>query len=440
MKKNGKLQLTVLLTFIAAVILFSFMYNAYVTKTVIDASYDDANILKGYNNEIIEKLIAADDISQWQSIVDSYPDLIIEIRNSSSRIVAETEEGTWTILDVKSQVPFQYNNEAYYIESSVYFLREHVADDRNLVTFLFIELSIGIAILSVFVFLIYILMLRPYRKFYRAIEQYDETGELKEIDIKGYAGLLYKRFFSLTKNLEKQQQHQRRIIASISHDIKTPLTSIMGYTERLKKDTISAEKRDRYLDTVYDKSIEIQQLVNEFDEYLSFNMSSSLRFEKYTVAEIEQSLKKDYADELENAGAIIVFDNRCSDACVMVDLSKFKRVCGNIFGNSLKHFNKKEKIIKVLFYCDKDKVYVEIHDNGRGVSEEMLEVIFEPLYTSDKGRKVAGLGLSICREIVSKHGGVIYARRSEYGGLAVCMEFEMADSFKTKNKKQIREV
>ncbi len=436
MKKNGRLQLTVFITLIAVVVLFSFVYNAYATKNIIDASYNDAAVLERYNLVIIEKLVNAESTQQWQEIVDSYDDLIIEIKNSENEIISSSEGDTWTILDVKSQVPFQYKDEAYSIESSVYFLREHVADDRNLVSFLFIELFLGITVLCIFIFIIYIMMLRPYRKIYRAIEEYDETGNLVPLEIKGYAGLLYKRFFSLTKNLEKQQQHQRRIIASISHDIKTPLTSIMGYTERLKKDTITAEKRDRYLNTVYDKSVEIQQLVNEFDEYLSFNMSSNLRFEKITAAEIEKSLIDDYADELENAGVSVTWENSCGDTSVFVDISRFKRVCGNIFGNSLKHFDKDEHLIKVVFYSDKDKVYVEIHDNGRGVPHEMHEVIFEPLYTSDKGRKVAGLGLSICREIISKHGGIIYAKESSLGGLAVCMEFERADAVKAaKNKK-----
>ena len=66
--------------------------------------------------------------------------------------------------------------------------------------------------------------------------------------------------------------------------------------------------------------------------------------------------------------------------------------------------------------------YINISDNGEGVSEDKLEIIFEPLYTSDEGRKVAGLGLANCREIVSAHGGNIYARASDFGGLEICIE------------------
>ena len=75
----------------------------------------------------------------------------------------------------------------------------------------------------------------------------------------------------------------------------------------------------------------------------------------------------------------------------------------------------------MLEYCD---VIFEISDSGEGVAEENLEVIFEPLYTSDQGRKVAGLGLAICREIIDGHGGKIYAGKSESGGLTICIELD----------------
>ena len=61
-------------------------------------------------------------------------------------------------------------------------------------------------------------------------------------------------------------------------------------------------------------------------------------------------------------------------------------------------------------------------DNGEGVDEDKMNLIFEPLYTSDEGRKVAGLGLAICKEIVDVHYGKIYAEKSDLGGLAVCVE------------------
>ena len=81
-----------------------------------------------------------------------------------------------------------------------------------------------------------------------------------------------------------------------------------------------------------------------------------------------------------------------------------------------------DKRIVIEINCDRENVYININDSGEGVEDEKLEIIFEPLYTSDEGRRVAGLGLAICREIVESHGGSIYAKHSSLGGLEVCIE------------------
>lgn len=423
MEWTNKTRSVTVFIFVCIVLIFTVSYNSYVTKIVIDGSYHDEEILEEYNNEIIKELTSASSTEEWPLIVASYSDVIIEIEDENNDIVTESLDKNWTFLDVKVQTPFEYKDYAYVIKSSVYFLREHVAEDRNLVSFLFIELLIGLSALATLIFAIYTRMLRPYSKLYKAIEEYDKTGNLRKNNINGYAGKVYDRFVSMTKNLEQHQNNQRRIIASISHDIKTPLTSIMGYTERLKKDSVPEERKKQYLDTVYGKSVEIQQLVNEFDEYLDFNLSNQMSFETVTTEKLARNISADYADDLENAGATLIVENRAKGAALQLDLLKFKRVCGNLFGNSLKHFSKEEHIIKVLITCDKKTVYIDIHDNGTGVEEEKLEVIFQPLYTSDKGRKVAGLGLAICREIIDRHGGKIYAKKSEdLGGLTVCIE------------------
>ena len=434
-KKANFLSVLILLGAIAA---FAFSYNSYITTIVADAAYNDREILHHYNNEIISKLVEEKSIGDWSEIVEQYEDVVIVIENSSNKVVTKSIGRTWSALDVKVQTPFKYKGEAYLIKSSVYFLRDYVTDIRIMVKFIFIEFLIGLSALCLLIFIIYLFMLRPYRGLYRAIEEYDKTGKLRRVSLRGYAGNVYNRFVSLTENLERQQKNQQRIIASISHDIKTPLTSIMGYTEQLKKDSITPERKKRYLDTVYEKSNEIQQLVDEFDEYLSFNMSGEMKKEKVSAAEIKKHIIYDYADELESLGVTFSVVNFAEDAEVLIDRQKFKRVLGNIFGNSIKHFNSENRRVVVELSCNKEMLFIEVSDSGEGVSEEKFDVIFEPLYTSDEGRKVAGLGLSICREIVDRHGGRIYAKKSKFGGLTVCIELDRTDK-KTSAQQKLKE-
>lgn len=410
---------------LGVIVAFAFSYNAYVTRTVADAAYNDRQILQEYNSEIILKLTRAEGVEEWSEIVEQYQDIVISIENDENRVIVMSEGRTWSALDVKVQTPFDYQGDAYVIKTSVYLLRDYLTDVRVLVRFVFIEFLIGLAALSLLFFAIYSVMLRPYRRVYRAIEEYDKTGKLKEIKITGYAGNVYKRFVSLTKNLEREQEKQRRIIASISHDIKTPLTSIMGYTEQLKKEGISKERQTRYLDTVYTKSEDISRLIGEFDDYLSLNNKREISTETVTLEGVKNSIVDDFAYELENNGiAFEIFLKGDDTAAVNLDKAKSRRVIGNIFSNSVKHFKDEKKQIQVTLDSDKEKVYITIDDSGEGVPEDKLELIFEPLYTSDEGRKVAGLGLAICREITELHGGRIYAEKSHLGGLRVCIELE----------------
>ncbi len=435
MKQIKKANFLLVLVLLGVVVAFAYSYNAYVTTIVADAAYNDRDILQKYNNEVISKLIEEDSVSTWSEIVEQYEDVVIVIENSSNKVVTKSIGRTWSTLDVKVQTPFEYKGEAYMIKSSVYLLRDYVTDVRVMVRFIFIEFLIGLSALCLLIFVIYLIMLRPYRGLYRAIEEYDKTGKLRRVSLRGYAGNVYNRFMSLTENLERQNKNQQRIIASISHDIKTPLTSIMGYAEQLKKDTIPEERRKRYLETVYGKSVEIQQLVDEFDEYLSFNMSQEMKKEEITAGEIRKILIYDYADELENQGVDFTVTNRGENATVNIDKQKFKRVLGNIFSNSLKHFKREKCIIVVDIVGDKDKLIITVSDSGEGVPQEKLDMIFEPLYTSDEGRKVAGLGLSICREIIDAHSGKIYAKPSDFGGLAVVIELERTDKKPTAQQK-----
>ena len=408
--------------FLGVIVAFAYSYNTSVTTAVTNSAYNDEESLKKYNNEIVEKLGQTKSTDEWSAIVEQYRDIVIVIEDSANEVVTRSKDRNWTALDVKVRTAFEYKNKAYMLISSVYLLRDYTADSKELVKFVFVEFLIGLSSLFLLIFIIYTMMLKPYRKFYQLIEEYERGKTLSKHHFRGYIGHVYDRFVSLTRNLEHQQQNQQRIIASISHDIKTPLTSILGYAERIKNGNISEEKKLRYLDTVYEKALEIQELVDEFDEYLSYNMTKQVHTEKIDTATLKESLEYEYGTELEMSGISFKIVNNAEKASIMIDRTKMRRVFGNIIGNSVKHMLTDDKRIEIDFNCDRENVYININDSGEGVEDEKLEIIFEPLYTSDEGRRVAGLGLAICREIVEAHGGNIYAKHSALGGLEVCIE------------------
>lgn len=402
-----------------------FMYYFHSVASMIQQyAEQDTTLLQNVNEDIVLRLQQTDSPKQWQKIIDDYDGMVVDIKDSEGNVIAHTKEKDWSIIGTKVQKAFVYNDDAYIIKTSVYFARKYLTDTGYLFKLLVIVFGMVTMFIILISLIIYTMMLRPMHKLYTSIEKYEKGEPVKRMNGRTEVARLQNRFVEMTETISKQQQNQRRIIASISHDIKTPLTSIMGYAEMMKKENLSEERKQRYLKTVYDKAVAIRDIVNDFDEYLNYNLDSSLRKSEMTVTKMLEDLTEGYEDELQSFGVSFICNIDQNDDIVDVDLQKMRRVIGNIIGNSLKHFNSDTKLIEVECKKKQGIAQIIISDNGEGVDPEKLEVIFEPLYTSDQGRKVAGLGLAICKEIVESHGGEIYAEKSKLGGLAVVIELK----------------
>ena len=227
-------------------------------------------------------------------------------------------------------------------------------------------------------------------------------------------------FVDMVDSLELEKENQNQIIASISHDIKTPLTSVIGYSDRLKNKNLSLEKQEKYVNKIYDKALNMKSILEEFDDYQSCNIKDTLKLEKISINNILQSVKTDFEDDLFDKNIKLEISSNCNQRKIMVDLVKLKRVFTNIITNSVTHFNGNKGLIKVNVTGRANMIRFEILDNGGGVKTETdLKRIFEPLYTTDPSRKISGLGLSICKQIIGAHQGRIYAKNNDIGGLSI---------------------
>ena len=267
--------------------------------------------------------------------------------------------------------------------------------------------------------IIYIKIIYPIQSLQNDIENYKYGIKPAKCKMHDEIGWLKNKFVELTEKLDKEKENQNRIIASISHDIKTPLTSIMGYSERLQNKLLPEERQKKYIEIMYSKSQDIKELIDEFDDYLSYNLESSLKKEKMKVKKLVNLIREEYEDELNQLNIDFTIKSKCDNCIVDIDLSKIRRVFGNAIGNSIKNMTSNKKEIKIYFDKIDDNIQVSIRDNGIGVDESELDKIFEALYTSDKSRVVAGLGLSICKSAIEGHGGEIWAENNCNGGLTV---------------------
>lgn len=235
--------------------------------------------------------------------------------------------------------------------------------------------------------------------------------------ISGQIDYIQNAFVDLTLDLEKEKEEQNRIISSISHDIKTPLTSIMGYTELLKKKKLTKEEKE-YLDKIYTKAVNIKDIVNDFDDYLLSNKTRTYSFKEIVLKDLLNNLKFEYEKDLKDKNIEFKIINKCKTKVIKLDVTKIQRVFSNIITNSIRYLDDKGLIKIEVSENEKDFIF-KISDNGKGVDDDKLEKIFDPLYTTDKSRKISGLGLSICREIVTMHGGFIKAYNSKDKGLII---------------------
>lgn len=342
--------------------------------------------------------------------------LSIYLENTNGEVIFNNNPDIWKYKSIYYVTTFlQRDNQIYLVKI---FRDTDTADIPALNNFILFEIIVILIIILIVFESTNQRIISPIEKVQRSIKNYkfgikpSRTNGKTEIDV------IQNNFVDLVDALEEEKEKQNRIIASISHDIKTPLTAIMGYSDRLLKANISEEKKQDYIEKINNKSLVLKELTEEFDDYLSCNLKDTLKREKIEIGEFLNQISKDYKEELGEKNIKLVFENEVKDEIMEVDILKLKRVFSNIISNSVRFLDKKGKIVIHVKQIDK---YFEftISDNGKGVPEKDLNKIFEPLFTSDPSRKISGLGLSICKEIVETHGGYIYARNNKDKGLDV---------------------
>jgi len=232
----------------------------------------------------------------------------------------------------------------------------------------------------------------------------DEIGELEH------------SFLEMAISLNKEKEIQSRMIASISHDIKTPLTVIMGFSERLLSSSLDENKKEAYLKAIHLQSDNIHKIVLDFDELLEQSIDSNLELKNVSIPYLCQMIEDEYKEYLNDKNVGFTIENQVKEEIMLaVDIFKIRRVFMNIIGNALRHNQIDGLMIMINVHRDDNFVHFDFINNGNKVDDSDLENLFEPFYTSDKSRQLSGLGLSICKLFIEKHQGRIKAKNVEDG-------------------------
>ncbi len=210
---------------------------------------------------------------------------------------------------------------------------------------------------------------------------------------------------------------QKQLISNIAHDLKTPITAIKGYSEGLLDGVASSpQMQEEYIKTIYNKSVEMDNLIDELTFYSNLDAKKiPYNFQKVNVASYFREFTGDLSMDLSHQNAKLIYNEHINDDVdAIIDTEQLARVINNIITNSVKYRKPNEDLIIIFdVYEEGDFVRVDIIDNGIGIDEEDLPHIFDRLYRADRSRNKAaggnGIGLSIVKTIIEDHGGKILA-------------------------------
>ena len=241
------------------------------------------------------------------------------------------------------------------------------------------------------------------------------TGEDEISDLCRDFEEMRKRLLESTEQKLEYDQESKELISNISHDLKTPLTAIKGYVEGIMDGVADTpEKMDRYIRTIYNKTNDMDRLINELTFYSKIDANRiPYTFNKINVKNYFEDCVEEMGIELESKGFAFSYKNEVDDSVeVIADAEQIKRVINNIVSNSVKYMDKSDPRIDIRVKDVGDFVQIEIEDNGRGIGTKELPNIFERFYRADASRHSAGgsgIGLSIVKKIIEDHGGKIWA-------------------------------
>lgn len=314
---------------------------------------------------------------------------------------------TEDMLSVYAPITSEYKVRGYVvINYPIQYLQESCNSLVNIsfIT-LFILFLLSLIILIFFTEMVYI----PLKRITHATEQY-ATGNMHyelTVESEDEIGYLAACLSYMASEIARSEDDQKKFVANVSHDFRSPLTSIKGYLEAMLDGTIPLEMHEKYIGIVLNETERLTKLTNSLLTLNNLNTKGMLlnktdfdinKVIRNVAISFEGTCKaKKIALELLLTGDILYVD---------ADMDKIQQVLYNLIDNAIK-FSHTDSTIKIETSEKKNKLFVSVKDTGIGIPKEDLKMIFERFYKSDasrgKDKKGTGLGLSITREIIQSH-------------------------------------
>lgn len=426
-----------LLGFITIATLSSHMVNQYLIERHAENMYDHASVIAGqlsskYSDASQDLEVTSDQVDSLAAFIQS--DIWVVDQNGS--IIVDSQDGKWEqqviedfnptaignrsygignfyglfpydVISVSAPITGNYNTYGYILIHCP--VSQLVPEQNRILNIVYITglilFALSLIILLVFTKTVYF----PLRRITVGANEY-ASGNLTysiKVNTQDEMGYLAATLNYMSSELNKLEEYQKTFIANVSHDFRSPLTSIKGYLEAILDGTIPPQMQEKYLTRVISETERLNKLTQGM---LTLNSLDSKGYLSRTNFDINRTIKDTAAsfEGLCNARDIS-FDLTFSDAIIMVyaDLGKIQQVLYNLIDNAIK-FSHNGGIIYIQTSVRREKVFVSVKDCGIGIPKESIKKIWDRFYKSDtsrgKDKKGTGLGLAIVREIIQSHG------------------------------------
>lgn len=428
------------LSFIAVSTLSSTLVLNHLTQTQAESLYKEASLVANtYAKQMYSKTITAESARNQLLAIDTYISCPIWIIDSKGRVIINTREpmadsmdlvktikdfnptsaqsyymtGTFyeyfpeNTLSVFAPITSQFTVKGYvvihYPMSSILKSRDSILNIIYVTMCILLVLSLSI--LVVFTEVVYL----PLSTIITATEEYAGGNYHYPLDISasdeiGYLGgtLSY-----MASEIARTEDNQKKFIANVSHDFRSPLTSIKGYLQALLDGTIPEEMHEKYLQIVLNETERLTKLTNSLLQLNNLNIKGIiLDFNDFDINGVIRKTAETFEGTCREKHISIQLILTGDHLLVHADESKIQQVLYNLLDNAIK-FSHHDGTIKIETTEKNDKIFVSVKDSGIGIPKESVKYVFDRFYKTDlsrgKDKKGTGLGLAITKEIIHSH-------------------------------------
>lgn len=296
-------------------------------------------------------------------------------------------------------------------------------------------ITLAILFLLSFIILIFFtrLVYNPLRKITFGAEQYAQGNYHYEIslDSNDEMGYLAASLNYMAGTIAGQEDDQKKFVANVSHDFRSPLTSIRGFLEAMLDGTIPLEMHDKYINTVLNETDRLTKLTNSLLTLNNLNTSGMmLDLSNFDINKVIRDTAASFEGSCRSKDIVISLSLTGEEMIVRADAERIKQVLYNLIDNAIK-FSHHDSVIKVETTLRKNKLYISVKDTGIGIPKDDIKLIWNRFYKSDssrgKDKRGTGLGLSIVKEIINAHNENINVISTEGEGTEFIFSLAIVD-------------